>query len=579
MPATKTFSRNCYLIAAAWILLTGFFYYPKWNKPTSEASISWDINGYYFYLPATLIYHDLKQQAFKDSITQRYNPTPGGYQSYHDSASGNMVMKYSGGMAFAYLPFFAAGHAVALMSHYPADGYSPPYQYAIGIGSLLVSLLGLHLLRRLLDRYFSPYATGIVLLLYVFGTNYLEYAAITNAMTHSYLFTMYGALLLLTIRYYEAPTALRAAALGLLVGWMALIRPTEIWSAFLPLAWGIGSARELRMRVQLLVANWRHLLLFAASAAAVGSIQLFYWKYVTGHWLEYSYQGEGFDFGSPHYAQCLWGFQKGWFVYTPLMVLSVIGFAALWRKDRGLFWPVLLFTLGFTYLAFSWSIWWYGGGLGQRALVQLYPVLAFPLAALLERARRRWMQGLLAAFSLLCITYNLWLHHQGHRGGLLEPEFMTYGYWKKIVFRGSVPFETRKLLDAEYEYEGTPACAETTISRNDTLVLPGVAGYTDVGISRPLMGKGWVRTYITATTADPEADIWKQHMLYMHEIKDGATIGINQLRVERLLPGGGTRTLWLDLKLHDERDSVKVFFYNPGTPKQLIITAIKTVAF
>ena len=31
----------------------------------------------------------------------------------------------------------------------------------------------------------------------------------------------------------------------------------------------------------------------------------------------------------------------------------------------------------------AWDIWWYGGSFGQRALIQAYPVLLFPIAALL----------------------------------------------------------------------------------------------------------------------------------------------------------------------------------------------------
>jgi len=42
------------------------FYYPKWNKETTEATISWDVSGYYWYLPAFLIYDDLKQIGFSN---------------------------------------------------------------------------------------------------------------------------------------------------------------------------------------------------------------------------------------------------------------------------------------------------------------------------------------------------------------------------------------------------------------------------------------------------------------------------------------------------------------------------------
>jgi hypothetical protein len=95
-------------------------------------------------------------------------------------------------MAVAYLPFFTLAQLCARPLGYPADGFSYPYQVAIGIGSLIISLVGLFFLRKILRRYFSETVTATCLLILVFSTNYLEYAAITAALTHNYLFTLYG---------------------------------------------------------------------------------------------------------------------------------------------------------------------------------------------------------------------------------------------------------------------------------------------------------------------------------------------------------------------------------------------------
>ncbi|RYY40959.1 MAG: hypothetical protein EOO08_03795 [Chitinophagaceae bacterium] len=578
MQAHQNFSRICLFIAAAWMLLAGLFYYPKWQKPGSESTLSWDVNGYYSYLPAALIYRDLRGLGYRDSINRKYQPASSNYEAFRDSASGNYVMKYASGMSFAYLPFFAVGHSIAKVGGWPADGYSAPYQAAIGIGSLLVSLLALFLFHRLLRRYFAPVPTGILILLYVFGTNYLEYAAITNAMTHGYLFEMYCALLLCTIRYYESPTLKRAMGIGALVGWMALIRPTEVAVLLLVLGWGVGSRTALAERFRFFAARPGQLAGAAVAMLLVGTIQLIYWKYVTGHWLVYSYQEEGFHFTHPHFDDCLWSFRKGWLLYTPLMILALIGFGALWRKSRALFWPTLLYTFLFCYIAFSWSTWWYGGGLGQRALIQIYPVVAFPFAALLERAHRRWMQAAIGVFAVVCVYYNLWLHHQAHRGGLLEPEYMTYAYWKKILFRYEVPDDARKLLDADYEFNGTPACAETVFQRDTVEIQPGTE-FTSITKVLPAPGKAWVRVYVTAATPDREWDLWKYHQLCMQDWKGGVVAGANQMRIERLLANGGPRTMWLDLKRKDERDSVEVYIYNPGSSKPLLLTGVKIIAF
>ena len=143
-----------WILCSAFILAVGTLYYPKWNKSQTEATISWDVSGYYFYLPAVFIYKDIQQVAFRDAIHEKYRPASAPYQAFQHP-SGNFVMKYSCGLAVQYLPFFLAAHALAPALGYPADGFSRPYQAAIGWGSLLIALIGLWLLRKNLLRYFS----------------------------------------------------------------------------------------------------------------------------------------------------------------------------------------------------------------------------------------------------------------------------------------------------------------------------------------------------------------------------------------------------------------------------------------
>ena len=62
-------SYSLFLVSLLWFFL-GAFYYPKWSKPGSEAAISWDVSGYYHYLPAIFIYKDLKNLSDKESAQQ-----------------------------------------------------------------------------------------------------------------------------------------------------------------------------------------------------------------------------------------------------------------------------------------------------------------------------------------------------------------------------------------------------------------------------------------------------------------------------------------------------------------------------
>src|SRR5690606_1003927 len=203
--------------------------YPKWQKERTEATLSWDVSGYYMYLPALFIYKDIKQCTFKDSIIQKYSPTPDFQQAFRHEKSGNYVMKYSSGQAIIMLPFFVIAHTWASISNtYPNDGFSYPYQVSIGVGMFLLALLGLYFLRKILLLYFSDKVTAITLLLLVIGTNYLNYSSIDQALTHNALFTIYVLIIWNTIAFYKNHKIRFLIYSGLLCGLATLIRPTEI---------------------------------------------------------------------------------------------------------------------------------------------------------------------------------------------------------------------------------------------------------------------------------------------------------------------------------------------------------------
>jgi hypothetical protein len=407
-------------VLLAYPFFTAFFYYPKWDKQGSEATISWDVSGYYLYLPAFFIYQDARELRFMDDILEQYRPTDELQQAFQHF-SGNYVFKYSCGQAIFYAPFFTIAHAWASFSKHPADGFSYPYQFMISLGSLLLAFWGLWLLRLVLLRYFTDRAVSLTLFFLVLGTNYLAYSAINGAMTHNSLFTLYALLLYLSDNFYRnTPSPGKALGIGAVIGVMALIRPTEIISALIPLLWspGKGSLGHILLeRWTFIKRYFRYYLIAAIATALVGSLQLAYWKYATGSWLVYSYQEQGFDWLSPHIFEGLFSYKAGWLVYTPILLFSLLGGIPLYRQHRQLFWPVWIHFLLFVYIAFAWSIWWYGGSLGQRSMIQAYAVLALPFTAflqwLLEKGRWKFMVfGLMG----LMTWYSLWWTHQAHQG-------------------------------------------------------------------------------------------------------------------------------------------------------------------
>jgi hypothetical protein len=584
----RPISRIVLLLLIAVIAAGNLLYYPKWKNGGTEATLSWDVSGYYMYLPLAFLAGDLRDCSYGRELVATYGPTPDFQQGYIHEASGGCVMKYSLGQAVVLSPFFLLAHAYATASEtYPADGFSRPYQLGISLGTLLIAAIGLIFLRRVLLRYFSDGVTALTLAALVLGTNYLNYAAIDGAMTHNTLFTVYALLLYTTIRFYERPDWGRGLAIGLLVGLAALTRPTEIVACLIPLLWGVGLGwADIRERFQLFIRHAGPLALAVIGCLAVGSLQLIYWKYVTGDWLVYSYQDQGFSWLRPHVFAATFSYRSGWLTYSPLMAFALIGFFFLYRYRPRLFPGVLIFCGLFTYITFAWDIWWYGGSLGQRAMVQSYPVYAFPLAAFFVWFARTQVRGKLVIGSVLLVfTYaSLWFTHQAHRGGLLYVSEMTRPYYWATLFTYEEKLENRKLLDIVPKLPPEEITTPREIFRDTTTyALGGETEYLPVRSVRldTLTGHyDWLRTSVLVEIPQKEWNVWRMPQYIVELYAKGELLDRDWYRMHRILEGGERRRITLDIRRHPRgADELRVHFWSAGSDKRMRIGDLRVSTF
>ncbi|MCB2407560.1 hypothetical protein [Hymenobacter lucidus] len=591
-------SRIAWLISVGLMLWVAFYLSPALRGGVKI--LSSDSAGYYLYLPATFVHHDLRGLRFRDEMIAQYHPTPQFEHATLDSASQHFVLKYSSGLALQELPFFLVAHALAESLGYPADGYSQPYQWAILLASLLVAVLSLWLVRRALLPRFGEWPTALTLLILVLGTNYLNYSAAQGAMTHNWLFGWYAVLLLLTPRFYARPTLVLALGIGATVGLMTLTRPTEILAVLLPLLWGLSFSRAaLRERL----AFWRqHAGLLAAAVLAGGvvvSIQLFYWHYAIGSWIYYSYGDEGFNWLKPHLWEGIFSFRSGWLMYSPMLLTALVGFGPLRRQQLAAFWPMLVYLLLFLYVTFAWEQWTYGGALGQRAMVQSYAVLAWPMAAALRwlLARPRWA----AAYGALAVVgcyYGFWLMLQAQGGGLLAAGDMTRSYLWRILFRYEVPIETRLLLDSnseftgqainqrtlwqqDFEHEPAVFCGTPALQGRCSLVLDSLHPQSTEYVIPARPGDfQWVRASALARTEYTEWDMPRMTQ-YVVRFRRGTTVVKERtVRLQRALEDGWLRELHFDMRPpREDFDNVSVVFRYYGTHTGLLLDDAKLTVF
>ena len=231
-----------------------------------------------------------------------------------------------------------------------------------------------------INCFFSDTITGFVLLALFLTTNLPQYISIDGAMSHSFIFPLYCFVLWLTYRWHQKPSALLAICIGLTCGLATISRPTEIIMIFIPILWGNATKLDAQQKWQLVKQNRMHLY-WALMGGCIGILpQLFYWKYATGSFV--------YDVGSKWYFLNPWfrilvGFYSGWFVYTPITILFIVGF--WFMKDQPFKKAVITFCLLNMYIVMAWSDWKYGVSYAGRALMQGMPVYAFALASFVKK--------------------------------------------------------------------------------------------------------------------------------------------------------------------------------------------------
>ncbi len=327
-----------------------------------------DTDQYYSYLVAQFIHHD-----FFFDLSHRYWLT--------QTPTGEVIPKVTMGMAILYLPFFLIGNGFAHVLGYEPTGYTAPYAWCIHIGTLVYVFTGFWYMRKTLLLFFSEWVTALTMVLILAATNLFYYTFREGEMAHSYLFFLFSVFFYNVIRWHATKHFKYLCYTSVIAGFVALIRPTEILILLIPLLYGISSKATLAERFgDLMALRWKWLILAALFILPLIP-QFLFWKALTGQYLFFSYgSNERFFFADPKIYSVLFGWHKGWFIYTPLALLMVAGLVMMWFRWRALALPLSLYLLLNIYIVSSWWDWGFGGAYGMRALVQTFAFMAIPLA-------------------------------------------------------------------------------------------------------------------------------------------------------------------------------------------------------
>lgn len=392
--------------------------------------MAWDMFGYYLYLPEIFIYRDPGIHSYDvvKEINNTYQLSETIYQ-IHEGPLGNYVIQYPIGMALLLLPSFFVGYQFASIFNYPIDGFSEPFQQAIIVETFIITFIGLWYLGKLMMFYLKERTAAILILVCVFTTNFWSQAYYAIPSVHIYIFSLAAVLLYYLHQYIHSGLLKNIFISGFLLGMSIITRFTEaIW--ILPVAFLVLTSRFSFQKRSI------DLILLLFISGLVVSIQFIYWKLYTGEYLYYSYRnaGEGFEFLEPNTVNFLFSFRKGWFVYTPLMLLLGPGLFKLFKSNQKLGIMITLFLVANIYLLSSWSCWYYAGSFGQRGMIESYPLLLIPIGLFIEPFHKRWSLVL-----IFILTYlNLFQSWQ-HRKGIIHPSNTTISYYWRVFGRTSIP--------------------------------------------------------------------------------------------------------------------------------------------
>jgi hypothetical protein len=334
----------------------------------------WDVANYYSYLPAKFCNNNSFD--FQNGVEAYLGTSP----------TEKKISRCTYGMAIMYAPAFALGYKIAYNQKSPLDGFSEPFATVIHWASILYGLLGLVLLRNFLIKFYSELVTTLTLIIVFFGTMLFFYTMSMSEMPHSYLFFLISAFLLLTYHWHQKPTVGKSVLLALVIGLISLVRPTEALVVLIFIFWDSGSRHAIKSNFLKFYRYSFHVLLMIALVVMMWIPQLLFWKNMTGLYFYNSYAalGEKFYWGDPQIMNILFSYRKGWITYTPLIVLSFIGFFLMrnqLKKMRGVLVVLLVLQL---YILSCWWDWFFGGCFGSRGFCQHIAYLAIPLAACCE---------------------------------------------------------------------------------------------------------------------------------------------------------------------------------------------------
>lgn len=332
-----------------------------------------------------------------------------------------------------------------------ADGYSKPYIWSVCMMSAGYALLGLLLTYRLARRFAGNFAASLATITVWLASPLVFYTYIAMPWGHATAFFLFALFLTLWLRNGKTPFVNQRAQrpvwhwalMGIVGGLMAITREQLGLFMLLPAIEGIiayinivrtgGDERNAQF-----ISLFRGHVVFLVCLVIALSPQLITYQVLNGRPFPSTVvSGKLSSSGgiSPHFLDTLIHPAHGAFLWSPVLLIGLIGLVWVIRRD----WLIgVLLLLGFvvqTYLNGSFGTTWHlSGSFGFRRLIECTPIFVIGLAALIHMVQPRIGIVPLLIIALFLIYWNVGLIAQWTvvrtemRKGLIWDNMLAYQF-------------------------------------------------------------------------------------------------------------------------------------------------------
>jgi len=330
------------------------------------------------------------------------------------------------GPGLLWAPFYAVGHAVAIVSGAPRDGFSHPYIAAIAYGSacyaFLATLISAAIARRVFGR---GLAAGFAIAL---GSPLLFYGYVAPGFGHACSAFAVSLFIWVWLRVRRRWTIPGGIALGICAGLIGVVREQDVFLSIGPaldflLYWARGARARVPGRTDSpLIVAVAGTLSFLAGLAPL----LLAYHALNGRFFPTETAARKMTWTAPHFWGVLFSPEYGLFAWTPLAIVAIIGLVVVAaggrnavvesdtgdRDARRIAILALVMIAAQAYSSGSVESWTVAGSFGQRRFVAITPLLVLGLAGLFTHLRSDLPRRAAVVIVALAIWWNLGLMAQ-----------------------------------------------------------------------------------------------------------------------------------------------------------------------